>query len=44
MYVVLFQAELEKLDSDYDSLTMQWRERAFEEFGCLDFVVMTEAN
>jgi heme-degrading monooxygenase HmoA len=44
MYVVLFQARLGELDTDYETLAAQLRERAFEEFGCLDFVVMTEGD
>lgn len=37
MYTVIFTAEVNRLDEDYEQLAAQLHTIAFSEFGCIDF-------
>lgn len=42
MYAVIFRATIQKVDAEYSSTAQVLRKAALEEFGCLDFVSVTE--
>lgn len=44
MYVVIFRAEINQLDDEYGALAAKLRQRAFDEYGCLDFTSTIEAG
>lgn len=43
-YAVIFTAEIEELDQQYTRMAAQMRDLALDEFGCLDFIAVTEGN
>ncbi|MDH5484613.1 MAG: antibiotic biosynthesis monooxygenase [Gammaproteobacteria bacterium] len=44
MYVVIFKAELSQLDEDYLASAKRMRQLALENYGCIDFISITENN
>jgi heme-degrading monooxygenase HmoA len=44
MYAVIFRAKSGVVDSEYLRVAAKLRDLAFESFGCLDFVSVTEGN
>lgn len=42
MYVVIFRATINQLDDQYNALAAKLRQRAFDEYGCLDFTSTIE--
>ncbi len=42
MYVVIFRASTRDLDAEYSVVAQRMRELALSQFGCLDFVAVTE--
>lgn len=44
MYVVIFRAKAGQIDSQYNELAGKLRQRAISEFGCTDFVAVTEGE
>lgn len=44
MYVVIFRATARALDPEYSATAARLRQMALQEFGCLDFVAVTEGN
>ena len=44
MYVVIFRATARALDADYSATAARLRELALTQFGCLDFVAVTEGS
>ncbi|MBY5991386.1 antibiotic biosynthesis monooxygenase family protein [Ferrimonas balearica] len=44
MYVVIFRARVAQLDARYSDLAGQLRQRALDEFGCREFVAVTEGQ
>jgi len=42
MYVVVFRAQINQLDEDYSRMASVLRERAFTQYGCLDFTSACE--
>lgn len=44
MFAVIFRARIKQLDSEYSELAERLRRLAIEEFGCIDFIAMTEDN
>ena len=44
MYVVIFRATIKQLDAHYGQLAARMRELALTEFGCLEFVALTEGE
>ncbi|MFH2054719.1 MAG: DUF4188 domain-containing protein [bacterium] len=44
MYAVIFRAELAELDDQYAEMSARLRKLAFEKYGCLDLVSVTEDN
>jgi heme-degrading monooxygenase HmoA len=42
MYIVIFKAEVAKLDDDYFQTAKRMRSLAFEKYGCLDFKSLSE--
>lgn len=42
MYVVIFRATIKQLDEQYVQTAARMRELALTEFGCLEFVALTE--
>jgi len=43
-YVVIFRARARQLDAEYGALAAQLRELALTQFGCLEFVAVTEGE
>lgn len=43
-YVVIFRARVRQLDAEYAALATQLRELALTQFGCLEFVAVTEGD
>ncbi|MBY6095362.1 antibiotic biosynthesis monooxygenase family protein [Ferrimonas balearica] len=44
MFVVIFRARLAQLDARYSAMAARLRERALSQFGCLEFVAVTEGE
>lgn len=44
MYAVIFRAQVKELDAQYGELAARLRDRAIEEFGCLEFTACTEGD
>lgn len=44
MYAVIFIAELNEIDQQYTETAVRLRELAIDEYGCLEFVSVTEGN
>lgn len=44
MYVVIFKARTKVLDAEYLKVASRLRELAINQFGCLEFVSITEEN
>ena len=44
MYAVIFKATVAELDDEYAQTAQRRRELAIEEYGCLDFVAVTEGR
>ena len=44
MYVVIFRAQIRKLDSQYTKTAARMRELALTEFGCVEFQAVTEGD
>lgn len=42
MYAVIFRATANRLDSEYSRTAQALRQTAFDEFGCLNFVSVSE--
>ena len=42
MYAVIFRAEINKLDSRYSEVASQMRELAIKEYGCTEFISVTD--
>lgn len=44
MYAVIFKAEINKLDNDYEKAAIKMRDLAINKYACCDFVSSTENN
>ncbi len=44
MYAVIFRATINKLDEAYSEIASKMRELAMNEYGCLEFVSVTEGD
>lgn len=44
MFVVIFKATVNTLDSEYQSMAEQLRKTALSEFGCLNFISLSEGK
>jgi heme-degrading monooxygenase HmoA len=44
MYVVIFRAKIRTLDGEYAEVAARMRELALGQFGCLDFLSVTEGD
>lgn len=44
MYAVIFRATVAALDKDYVAAIEEMKQLAFEDYGCLEFVSMTEGD
>ncbi|MGB1298713.1 MAG: antibiotic biosynthesis monooxygenase family protein [Psychrobium sp.] len=44
MYAVIFRAKTGQQDSQYGTMVAKMRELAFEKYGCIDFVAVTEGD
>ena len=44
MFVVIFRATARQLDADYSATAARLRELALTQFGCLEFVAVTEGS
>jgi heme-degrading monooxygenase HmoA len=44
VYAVIFRAEMNEIDTDYSETSSRMRELAINEYGCIDFVSVTEGN
>ncbi|MBY6185287.1 antibiotic biosynthesis monooxygenase [Marinobacter hydrocarbonoclasticus] len=44
MYVVIFRARVAQLDAQYSEMANKMRDRALNEFGCREFVALTEGQ
>lgn len=44
MFVVIFRATARALDTEYAATAARLRELALRDFGCLEFVAVTEGN
>ena len=44
MYAVIFRAELGEFDDHYTATAARLRQRALEEYGCIEFTAVTEGN
>jgi len=44
MLVVIFRAKLRELDPEYSRLAVRLRELARDQFGCLEFIAVSEAG
>ena len=44
MFVVIFRATARQLDAEYSATAARLRELALSQFGCLEFVAVTEGN
>ena len=44
MYAVIFRAKIAELDEEYDRVAERMRELALEEYGCIEFVLVTQGS
>ncbi|NVK26145.1 MAG: antibiotic biosynthesis monooxygenase [Gammaproteobacteria bacterium] len=44
MYAVIFRAKTGVLDEEYGKTVAKMRELAFEKYGCIDFIAVTEGK
>jgi len=44
MYAVIFKATMAEVDDEYLATAQRLRELAFEKYGCVDFVAVTEGK
>ena len=44
MYAVIFKATFAHVDEEYSRMAQNLRDLAFNKYGCLDFVSVTEGN
>jgi len=44
MYAVIFKAKIRELDEAYQEMAARMRELAMDEYGCIEFVSVTEGN
>lgn len=44
MFAVIFRAQIRTLDNQYDETARRMRELATTEYGCLDFVSLTQGD
>lgn len=44
MYVVIFKAEIKRVDAEYDSTAIRIRELAINEFGCKEYTSLSEGD
>lgn len=44
LFVVIFQAKVRSVDSEYSTVAARLRELALGQFGCLDFQAVTEGE
>ena len=44
MFAVIFRATINQLDSEYSSMAIKLRDLAMKEYGCTEFVSLTEGN
>jgi heme-degrading monooxygenase HmoA len=44
MYAVIFRARAEQPDQHYQAMVAQMRDLAFAEYGCRDFIAVTEGD
>lgn len=44
MYAVIFRAKVKAFDQEYSELIGQLRDKAFADYGCTEFVAVTEGN
>jgi heme-degrading monooxygenase HmoA len=44
MYAVIFKATIAELDDEYFRMAERMKDLAFNQYGCLDFVSVTEGN
>jgi heme-degrading monooxygenase HmoA len=44
MYAVIFRATVAELDDEYRQMSQRLKNLAFEKYGCIDFVSVTEGN
>ncbi len=44
MYAVIFRAQVAQLDEEYSRMAARLRELALSEYGCLEFVSLTEGD
>ncbi len=44
MFAVIFKAKIKNLDAEYLATAERMRELAFEKYGCLDFVALSEGK
>ena len=44
MYAVIFKAKTKKLDDNYFKMANRMRELAIDEYGCVEFTVVTEGS
>ena len=42
MYVVIFRAKIKQFDEDYLKMSAKLRDIALKEFGCLEFIALTQ--
>lgn len=42
MYIVIFKAEIKKLDSDYTEMAQKLRDKALNEYNCIKFEACSE--
>lgn len=43
-YVVIFKATIKALDAEYSATAQRMREKAFADYGCVDFVAVSEGD
>ena len=44
MFAVIFKAEINELDPEYTAVAEQMRDLAINEYGCMEFVAITEGD
>ena len=44
LYVVIFKARIKTLDAEYAATAQRMREKAFADYGCVDFVALSEGD
>jgi len=44
MYAVIFKAKIKEIDTTYSKTATRMRELAINEYGCIDFISVTEGN